>query len=70
MGLRPCRKGKDMPDDAYFEAAEKQREAQAGSRKESATAATTDQPLARQRDSALKTTHSIHDHKNEGGSHE
>jgi hypothetical protein len=59
-----------MPDDAYFEAIEKQREARAGSRQESATPAATCQPLARQRDSAHQTTHSIHEHNNEGGSHE
>ena len=70
MGLCPGRKGIHMPDDAYFEAADKQREKQAGSRNESATTAAPNQSLARQRDGSHKTTHSIHDHNNEGGSHE
>jgi len=70
MGHRPGRKGKHMPDDAYFEAVEKQREARAVFLKESATTAIADQSLARLRGTAHQTQQTIHDQNNEGGSHE
>jgi len=59
-----------MPDDAYFEAADAQREVRAGSRKEPATSATSDEPAASHRDGARQATQTIHDHDNEGGLHE